>query len=141
MNVVVDMFHTVAVIPIALGTVAKLHIRIFGIGFPTNGAFVDITLLLIGFAGGFFKINGLLGVLMLKAELTISEPLGKVRPEKQDKVENCYDRQDGAQQVKGQQRGKHVPNKKSCIDPGDPLQFNRQDIEKPDPCVRKENGH
>ena len=44
MSVVIDVLHTVAVVAIALGAVAELHIGIVRVGQTADGTFVEISL-------------------------------------------------------------------------------------------------
>ena len=48
MGVIVNMVAAIAVVAVALGAVAELHIRVRHVGFPADGAAVGIGLLLLG---------------------------------------------------------------------------------------------
>ena len=91
MLVVVDMLHTIAIIAVAFGAVAKLHIGIVGVGLAANGALVDIAFFLIGGLGGLFKVYRLGGMLVLKAPLAVAQGLGEIPPEEKQKVEDGDD--------------------------------------------------
>ena len=97
MLMIVDMLHTVAVIPVALGAVAELQIGVLRIRFAADGALVDVSLFLIGAFGGLLEIHCLLGVLVLIAPLAGGEGFGKIRPEKDKEVEDSHHREKGIQ--------------------------------------------
>ena len=56
---VVDMLHAVAVVAVAFGTVAELHVGVVRVGDAAHGAFVEIALPVLDFLLSLFEVDGL----------------------------------------------------------------------------------
>ena len=104
MLMLIDMLHTVAVIPVALGTVAELQIGVLRIRFAADGALVDVSLFLIGAFGGLLEIYRLLGVLVLIAPLAVGQGFGKIGPE-EDKEDDAQEQEETGVGGEGEGKG------------------------------------
>ena len=78
---VVDMLHAIAVIAVAFGAVAELHVGVVGVGDAADGAFMKISLFFFYIPRGLFKIDGLAGMLVLDP----AKDAGGVLPEEKKK--------------------------------------------------------
>ena len=58
MHVVIDMLHAIAVIAVAFGAVAELHVGVVGVGDAADGAFVEVALALLDVLLGLFELDG-----------------------------------------------------------------------------------
>ena len=54
MHMVVDMLHAIAVIAVAFGAVAELHVGVVGVGDAAYGAFAEVALALLDVLLGLF---------------------------------------------------------------------------------------
>ena len=137
---VVDVVHAVAVVAVALGAVAELHVGVVGVGDAADGALVEVALLLLHVPGGLFEVDGLPGGLMLHPE----DQGGEVGPEEEDIVHQGG--QDGGQAHRENQ-GQHrsggaddLPGHEEDVQQGQPLGLDGDDEVKPHGDVRVEGG-
>ena len=117
------MILTEAVISGAFAAVTELQIGIIGVGAAADGALMTIALLLLLLTDRLSEVHRLAGVVM---PLDTDETL-QLRPDKEQKVEQCCDRQNYTGPVSGGQGGDHNKGIINAVDDGKPFHLNGDD--------------
>ena len=136
MHVVADVVHTVAVVAVALGAVAEFHGGIHLVGDAAHGAFVDISLGLPRLLLGLLEIDGLLAGFVLDP----AEQAGKIARKEQEIVQNGQNGDQCHQEVPADQVLEDGPGKECSIQPGQPLDFHRDEEKDQELCVGVQGG-
>lgn len=151
---VVDVVNAVAVIAVALGAVAELHLRVGEVRLAAHGAFVERGLGLCpgvvevhdlgsAVAGGTAEIRvfmpGLVGG-VLGAALPVGHLPADIRGEEEQVVQDGHDGDEGVEEMPGQHQAENLIGEERRVEPGQPLDLHGDDEEEQHLQVREERG-
>ena len=139
-TVIVDMVHAVAVVAIAFGAVTKFHVWMICIGHAAYGAFVEITLSGLNILLCLFEVDGLGAVPMGEALLLALYTAEQFLAKEQEVVQNSKNGQQGKLPVAGAHVIADVIGEESGIQPGQPLDFERNQTVKKNAGIRIKGG-
>lgn len=135
-DMAVDVVHAVAVIAVALGAVAEFHVGVVGVGNAAHGTFVQVALCFLGLLLGLFEVDGL-------RRGFVSDPAeqgGKVPREEQEIVQDGNDGDQSYQELTADQIKEDGTGEKRRVDPGQPLDLDRDNEENQEPGLGVEGG-
>ena len=140
MHVVVDMLHAIAVIAVAFGAVAELHVGVVGVGDAADGAFVEVALALLDVLLGLFELDGpVVGPVGCPFPAAAQHPR-QVLPEEDQVVQNGDHRQQRPGPGPGEQVADDVIPEQRYVKPGQPLHLQGKDAIQQHLHVRVQSG-
>ena len=153
-DVVVDVIGTVAVVAVALGAVAELHLRVGQVRLAADGALVQGRFGLrlgvvevhdlgaassVGTAEIRVFMPGLVGG-VLGAALPVGHLPANVRGEEEQIVQDGHDGDEGIEEMPSQEQAEDLIGEERRVEPGQPLDLHGNDEEEQDLQVREEGG-
>lgn len=158
-DMIVDVVGAVAIVSVAPGTVTELHLRIGLIGFAAYGALVQIVGFRLGFciveiddlgsAAGLTIGSSILRLIhfVFGPALPVRDLAANIRGEEEQVIEDGNDGDQSEEKVAQEQVSQDRYGEERCVDPGQPLGFDRNDKEEQELQVGvkggkgKEHGH
>ena len=137
---VVDMLHAVAVVAVAFGTVAELHVGVVRVGDAAHGAFVEIALPVLDFLLSLFEVDGLRIDPVSSPAAPPAEDGHQIVPEEDEVVQDGHNGDHSLDPVAVHKVMTNIKGKEGRIHPGQPLHFQGQDPVEQHPHIRVQGG-